>query len=309
MKRSTAHFESGSNLTTWAMSSILVVMVLLFLAAALSQNESSKARTEDDVRIYCAAGIANTVQEIVDQFNSQHGTRARIERIGGSGELAGQIKSELEFHISGGADIFISNDEQLIVSKEFSKCFQASFPLAQQMPVIAAAAGSRPNALNLSEVIENRETKFGVASERAAVGKLTRQIALGLGLLESLERNKSLDAENVMVLAQALAIGSLDTAIIWDTTVMQVNEGQGTDILKIVAMADQSNASTSSTVVGLIGNSQTPMKRRKQAKDFANFLKGEQAERILLSAGYTLASRPKLPRKQKEISERPGDNE
>ena len=38
----------------------------------------------------------------------------------------------------------------------------------------------------------------------------------------SLEERKATDAENVMTLAQALVAGSLNAAVIWDTTVSPV---------------------------------------------------------------------------------------
>ena len=289
MKRATAHFTSGSSLMRWALASILVVIVLLFLAGKMVHDAGSQSRSahsNTDIRIYCAAGIADTIQSVVDQFNQKHDFNARIERIGGSGELAGQIKSELETGIKDRADILISNDDLLLSRAEFSNCFQSSFQLAQQRPVIAVPGDAKQSHRDLLDLIQNSEGRFGVASERASVGALTREIANRHGVLETLEKKKHLDAENVMVLAQALVIGSLDAAVIWDTTVLQINSQRNKEVLKIAGEADTSNLAVSNTVVAI---AQLQPERLSRATAFAKYLKTETATEILLNAGYRLA--------------------
>lgn len=286
MKRSTTRSASGSHLLIATLTSIFVVFALLFCAGAISQNKDSKSRSDSDIIVYCAAGIANTIEQIANQFNSQNDFQVRIERVGGSGELAGQIKSENETEILHGASLFISNDDQLPALSEFSKVFEDVFELAAQRPVIAASADQERDLEDLESLIKSSDFRFGVASEHAAIGKLTRQIASQAGLLDELERRKTTDAENVMVLAQAVVIGNLEAAVIWDTTVLQVNSGHDSAVLKIIGNADRSSQTTvGKSVVAMVSKKLDPS-QSKRRKKFVDHLRGEDSKQILRQAGY-----------------------
>ena len=51
-------------------------------------------------------GWPNRFEQVLASYNQQNSIRAEIVRVGGSGELAGQIKTEHEAGVAEGADLF-----------------------------------------------------------------------------------------------------------------------------------------------------------------------------------------------------------
>jgi len=262
-----------SNLLLAAMSSIVAIGFLGYLAILIRPDASSQAIATDVVRVYCAAGVAQPVEELADCFNKQSIYRIEISRVGGSGELAGQIKLESESDIINPAGLFITNDEQLLWQPSMQGIFESQIALATQRPVIAVAVGSRFELQGIPAMVQESEIKFGVASKRAAVGSLARKIAADHDLLSRLEKNKTLDSENVMVLAQALVTQSLDAAVVWDTTVEQINEQSESPILKIAGPAGPADQTTSNVTIGIVSATGDQMRK---ANAFAEFLNAKE---------------------------------
>lgn len=255
-------------------SSGLLILILLMFAIQLRPDALFEA-SRQTVRIYCAAGIAKPVEDIVNAYNAQYGTDVEIVRTGGSGELAGQVTTEYETELSGGADIYITADDRLLDKAYNSGVIAERFPVAEQRPVIAVPVSSELPLGGLSEMLSNEEVKFGIASERAAVGKLVRKVASDLQLLDQLEQRKATDAENVMTLAQALVAGSLDAAVIWDTTVNQLNQVGSEPVLKIAALVDASDQTKSEIALGVVSTTPSPT----ASLQFARFLTANQTGR------------------------------
>lgn len=237
--------------------SLLVVVGLSFVALNLrpANRESVNAQTNQTLRIYCASGVASPVASVVDGFNQEFDAHVEIVRTGGSGELAGQIKAEHESQMPRGADVCVSADEFLLADAQSKGIMRRIVPIAFQKPVIAIPVSSSLAELDLSEMIER--TVFGVASDRAAIGKIVRVLAKKEGVLGRLEVRKKMDTENVMTLAQALVTESVEAAVIWDTTVWQANKNNGGDVLRIVAAADPADRTRAKVVAGVVAGSQS----------------------------------------------------
>ena len=257
-------------LITFVSSGLLMLILLVF--ALQLRPDALLETSRQTVRIYCAAGIAKPVEDIVTAYNSRYGTDVEIVRTGGSGELAGQIKTEYETGLLGGADIYITADDRLLDKAYQAGVIAERFPVADQRPVIAVPVSSEIPIAGLSEMLSNPEVKFGIASERAAVGKLVRGVASKLGILDQLEEQKATDAENVMTLAQALVAGSLDAAVIWDTTVSQLNQIGSEPILKIAALVDARDETKSEIALGIVSTTKSPT----ASLQFARFLTANQ---------------------------------
>ncbi len=257
-------------LITFVSSGLLMLILLVF--ALQLRPDALLETSRQTVRIYCAAGIAKPVEDIVTAYNSRYGTDVEIVRTGGSGELAGQIKTEYETGLLGGADIYITADDRLLDKAYQAGVIAERFPVAEQRPVIAVPVSSEIPIAGLSEMLLNPEVKFGIASERAAVGKLVRGVASNLGILDQLEEQKATDAENVMTLAQALVAGSLDAAVIWDTTVSQLNQIGSDPILKIAALVDARDETKSEIALGIVSTTKSPT----ASLQFARFLTANQ---------------------------------
>eukprot|EP01047_Picozoa_sp_COSAG01_P099483 COSAG01_NODE_29489_length_636_cov_1.154562_2_plen_143_part_01 len=139
-------------------SSGLLILVLLVLAIQLRPDALLEA-SRQTVRVYCAAGIAKPVEDIVNAYNAQYGTNVEIVRTGGSGELAGQIQTEYETGLLGGADIYLTADDRLLNLAFQSGAIAERFPVAEQRPVIAVPISSEIPIGGLEEMLSNPEVK------------------------------------------------------------------------------------------------------------------------------------------------------
>lgn len=272
---------NASILLVGLVGSFVGAVFLFYLAIAPHRNGNP-----DTVRVYCASGLKKPIERLITEFNRLHNSHLEIVRTGGSGELAGQIKTERIAGVDQGADVYITADDQLLEKLKLQEIISRTFPLARQTPVIAVSSQSELNIVDLADLVNNPKIRFGIASERAAIGKLTREIAKDGQYLKLLEQRKSTDSENVMVLAQALVAGSLDAAVIWDTTVAQINaEQQQTEsLLKIAAWAGANDAYQGNIAIGIVGTSE--MKQTCDA--FGKFLRSSEiSKNTFAEFGYS----------------------
>ncbi|QEG24933.1 substrate-binding domain-containing protein [Mariniblastus fucicola] len=266
-----ARTGSVSRLMLFVIGSILSVAALGVAALNLRPEAARSDRVSSQtVRVYCAAGVAKPVEKAIEKYNSQFGGNVEIVRTGGSGELAGQVKTEFETGVKAAADLYLSADDVLLEKAHDDGVIAERFPVAEQRPVIAVRADESRDLSSLQKLISTDDIKYGLASDRAAVGKIVRKIAQREGVLDDLETRKTTDAENVMTLAQALATGSLDAAIIWDTTVNQLNQVDDSPVLRIAAFADESNELKSKIAIGVLSTTSQPTPALK----FCRFLSG-----------------------------------
>ena len=275
---------SVSKLLLFMLCSFMTVAMLSIAALNLRPDANRSETRSDLVRIYCAAGVAKPVEKVVEAYNKEFGTKVEIVRTGGSGELAGQIKTEFETGVQQTADLYLSADDVLLEKAYHEGIVAERFPIAEQRPVIAVRADESENLISLRDLTSSK-LKFGIASERAAVGKIVRALADREGVLKELESQKATDAENVMTLAQALSTGSLDAAVIWDTTVTQLNQAAGEDILKVATFADERNSLKSNIAIGVLSKSNAPTSALK----FCRYLSGStKSEKAFQQFGFTI---------------------
>ncbi|MDB2686269.1 substrate-binding domain-containing protein [Mariniblastus sp.] len=213
----------------WFCLSAVVCIALFIIALSIGPTRQDSLQTE--VNVYCASAAVEPFSKIVDQFNSSDLARservvAKITRVGGSGVLAGQLNAEALMGIHEMADVFVSADSNRMSKLVDKKAIVETFPIATQFPVIAICSPTNTDLLHANDLssLLNLEIKLGIGSVTSAIGSETRRIAQSNQCLDLLQARKTVDFENVMSLAQALSIGSIDAAIVWDSTVHQFNQ-------------------------------------------------------------------------------------
>ena len=263
------------------LGSFACVVLLFYLAIAPHRNANPNI-----VRIYCASGLKKPIERLIGEYNRLHNSHLEIVRTGGSGELAGQIKTEHDAGVEQGADLYITADDQLLEKLRQQGIVNRTLPLARQTPIIAVPSESKLNVGDLADLVNNSNIRFGIASERAAVGKLTRAIAKDGKYLELLEQRKTTDSENVMVLAQALVAGSLDAAIIWDTTLSQINAEYPANqpALKLAAVAGAPDVHQGNIAIGIVSTSEM----KPTCNSFGKFLRSSKiSKNTFAEFGYS----------------------
>ena len=259
--RSHSRFRRGAlSLAAWLMIvSFLVFMGLGWLALQLRPDSQRKPLGDVEVRVYCAAGLAKPVEQAIDAYRKTYGVQVELARTSGSGRLYGQIETEAQTGVERGADLYVTADDGLLENGHRAGIIAEQIPLAFQRPVIAVRMESKLEIDSLRDLVNQSPLiEFGVTNDGAAIGRLTRNIAERDGYLKSLIGQAKTESENVMALAQALQNGSLDAAVVWDTTVMQINQQHDSPVLKIAASADSQGLSVSNIALGVVAGTQHP---------------------------------------------------
>ncbi|MFK7768990.1 MAG: molybdate ABC transporter substrate-binding protein [Mariniblastus sp.] len=267
--------------------STVAVIALGVCALELNRQSNDSRQNIKTIRVYCAAGIADPIEQLIRQFNTVSDVKAELARSAGSGELAGQINMEFETGLDQHADVFVCSDQILMENAQAKGIIENSFPIATQRLVIAVPADTKQTQnqtfqpASLRTLLQSN-LRFGIASKTAAVGKLTRQVGANEFVLEQLESQKKLDAENVMTLAQALATGSLDAAVVWDTTVTQVNDQSKIPTLKVATILAPDLSSHISAGILSTAN------EHSACENLIQFLLSKSSQQHLQSLGYTV---------------------
>lgn len=266
-------------------ASFMLVVGLGYVALIIRPDSSRNSNQNPPVRVYCASGVAKPVEDLIRDYNQRFGANVEIVRMGGSGQLAGQIKTEFSAGMTGACDLYITADSALLDQAFAEGVVAERFQLATQTPVIAVSANSELLINTLHDLID-QEIRFGIASKRAAIGKSTRVIAGRDGITELLESKKVIDSENVMTLAQALVAGSIAAAVIWDTTVAQINQTANPDepLLKIATFIDTTHQTDSNIAIGVVANTAVPTESLR----FSRFItSGEHGKRAFERYGFS----------------------
>ena len=237
----------GGKLTEWSplvcfCASAIICLGLFIRALSLSSTGTNHQSLI--VRVYCASAVVEPMNEIVDQFNSSKLATSEnivvdIVRSGGSGALAGQINAEALTGVEYMVDVFVCADSTRMSELIEQDVIDGRFPIAAQFPVIAVSDNAD---LNLKQVNSLRslldlKIKLGIGSVSSAIGYQTDRIAKLQDCSELLQTRKTAEFENVMSMAQALSLGSIDAAVVWDSTVVQLNQTDSQPI-KVVAYLD-----------------------------------------------------------------------
>jgi molybdate transport system substrate-binding protein len=200
------------------LAALLIVLGLLFGALALLQREGQSPGTvkgagdgvspgKTSLMVFCAAGLKKPVEAAAEAYRKDFGVEVQLQ-FGGTGTLLSQIR------VANQGDLFIAADDGAVADARKYEAVREAIPLLRQTPVIAVREGNPKNISSLADLLR-AEVKVALANPGAAsIGKAT-QAALG-AQWEQLTAQAA-----VMELAADLALGAVDAAVIWDSTVAQ----------------------------------------------------------------------------------------
>ncbi|XAM01359.1 extracellular solute-binding protein [Phycisphaeraceae bacterium D3-23] len=198
-----------------------VVLFVLVIAALALRGEAPLIQPGDDrangepLRLYCAAGVRPTVQKILDDYEARYGVKVEVHAHG-SGTLFGQIKTEHE--LGTAPDLYLSAEDSYFDEGRDAGILAEVLPIGTQRPVLIVAPGNPKNITSLADLADPANgIDFGIANEGAAVGKKTRAIAEAMGIRDALVQNRKTEQETVVALVDAVRVGALDAAVVWDT--------------------------------------------------------------------------------------------
>lgn len=191
----------------------LFSLVLLVAAAAAVWLVLKPDRQESGtLTVFCAAGLKKPVEEIAAAYQQETGNIVRLQ-YGGTGTLLSQLK------IAKQGDLFIAADDGALADAKKLDVTREVFHLVQQQPTLAVAKGNPKQITSLQSLL-NAEIKLALPNpEAASIGRVTQKL-LGTQW-DALADKAAVMKPTVTEIAADLALGAVDAAIVWDSTVPQ----------------------------------------------------------------------------------------
>ena len=248
----------------------LAALALIVLAAAIAAASllmRGRDHRQQSLVVFCAAGLKKPVEAAAADFEKETGVSVSLQ-FGGTGTLLSQLQ------VAKSGDLFIAADDGSLADARKRDLTREAVPIAVQRPVIAVKSGNPKKIATLDDLLRP-EVKLALPNpEAASVGKVARQL-LGARWQPLVDR-AAVMKPTVTELAADLSLGTVDAAILWDSTVPQFK-----DVAAVAAPELSSHREAASAAV-LASCTQMPL-----ALQFARFLSApERGGAIMKTHGF-----------------------
>ena len=222
-------------------------------------------------RLYCGAGIRPPVDELVEQFEQEHGVAITVD-YAGSEALLGRIK------LSGKGDLYMPGDVHYVEQAEQADLIATSEPVCYFVPVILVQKGN-PKKIHTLEDLTRADVKVGLGDPKVcAIGRKASRIFVKNKIDEE-KVNVKYRSATVNNLGTQIKMGSLDAVIVWDATAAYFAEDADA-----ITIPPEQNV-ISKVAVGVLKSAEYPDLARK----FVEFITSERGQEVFRKHHYTLA--------------------
>ena len=196
---------------------LIVVLIWLMKAGTRTSSQDS-----DELVVYSAAGMRIPMEEIAAQYEAEFGITLEIQ-YAGSNTLLNQLQTD-QFST---ADVYLAADDFYTDKAVELGLAVDTLPIAHQRPVVAVRRDSTKKIETFDDLLRD-DVRVAVAHpDQAAVGKATRRRleAIPVGdknrwdQLEKRVTESGVFKPTVNDIATDVQIGTIDAAIVWDSTV------------------------------------------------------------------------------------------
>jgi ABC-type molybdate transport system substrate-binding protein len=198
-------------------ASLTVVAILSFIMYSMSRKKIEIAQNE--IVIYCAAGIRLPIQEIAKDYEREFKTKITLE-YSSSGELEAKLQQDAQYgksraHLYIPADVSFS---QRTIDKGLTA---ESLPMAQFNLVLASHPENNLEVSSIKEFLD-KKIPYALCLENAGAGKKTMKILKKSNLWKTAKENRKVEFAKVTECANAIkTTDAIQAGFIWDTTAKQ----------------------------------------------------------------------------------------
>jgi len=258
---------------------IIAILVLLTLLFAAFQNISGPKQEPETITVSAAASLTEAFTDIASQFEEENpGTNVSLN-FGGSGNLRTQIE--------GGApvDVFASADESQMdkLGNESLILNNSRKDFAQNSLALIVPASSTLNITSIQDLANSNVQKISTCDPNTApVGKYARFALTEAGLWNQTEKKMVL-ADDVKQALVYVERGEVDAGFVYMTDAKNAEPGS----IKVVASVPVSTPVT--YPIAVVSSSDD----KEEAREFVDFVTGEEGQDILEKYGFTELSENK----------------
>ncbi|EDM28642.1 molybdate-binding periplasmic protein [Lentisphaera araneosa HTCC2155] len=252
---------------------ISVIVVFVLGLAIFKMNDENTVSQDDELLVYCAAGIRMPIKEICQNYENETGVKVQIE-YGSSGELESKIQQDAQFNKSR-TDLYIPADNSFTDRTLAKKLSAEQLPLASFRLVLALKKDD-PIKINSFDDLFKKNIKLAICNERAGAGKKTKDTLMPHELWDKLKANAKVIHSKVTECAASIKSSQdIRAGIIWDTTAKQFD-------LRIIDLEELNN-SRAEISVNLISNNAKP----STALHLARYLSAPESAHIFEKYAFT----------------------
>ncbi|MEQ1852059.1 MAG: substrate-binding domain-containing protein [Chthoniobacteraceae bacterium] len=211
----------------------LILSVAGLVAAGWFHLRDTGVPGGQTLTVYCAAGLKKPVEIIAGQYQRESGLQVQLQ-YGGTGALLSAIR------VAQKGDLFLAADDAGIVDARKFDAVREVIPFVRQHPVIAVRAGNPKGIRSLAD-LERDGVRFALANpEAAAIGRSLRR-TLGQKY-ETLAARAAVQKTTVTEIAGDLHLGTVDAAIVWDSTVPQFPGLEAVEVAEMAGVTENASA-------------------------------------------------------------------
>jgi len=235
--------------------SILAIAVLLILLRAVRPKVGV---AEEELVVYCAAGIRLPVADAAEAYIKEYGLSIRVE-YASSGDLEKRLELEAKYGRPR-AHLYIPANDFFAQKAAAAGLTGEHIPLAKFRLVLAAQKDLDLDISKLDDLLD-QGISFVMCNPEAAAGRFTAKTLQALGKFAALDKAKKSTFPTVVGAGNAIKTANdVQAGFIWDTTARQFD-------LQIIELPELKDA-VSATSVNLV----TATRDTATALRFARFL-------------------------------------
>lgn len=252
----------------------------LAVAAAMALSLSACAGGEEtasaEINVFIAASLANAMNEIADNYKSEHPDVNIVYNSDSSGTLQTQIEEGAE------CDIFFSAAEKQMNELDSAGYIQdgSITPLLMNNVVLIKPAGGETAVTGFENITDAKN--LALAGEDVPVGSYAREIFENMGITDSVMSMEINECSNVTAVLASVAEGANEIGIVYSTDAASMK-----DKVEIIAEAPAGALSTPVIYpVGLVKNEKADGAQKAAAEDFKEYICGSEAQAVFTDYGF-----------------------
>lgn len=254
------------------------------LAGALLLPAGVQAQEEraGEVYVFFAASLGNAMEEIVENYRE---ICPQVE-IFCNGDSSGALQTQIQE--GARCDIFFS-----AARKQMDELIQEGLAqedtvadLLENKVVLIKPAGQETAVTGFEDITE--ASSLALAGEDVPVGQYAREIFDNLGITEEVFSMEINEGKNVTEVLASVAEGSNEVGVVYATDAASMKE-------KVEVLAQAPEGSLKTPVLypaGQILDEEASQEDLAAARDFLEYLKGEEAGAVFEACGFSLYQEP-----------------
>lgn len=230
-----------------------------------SENENPEMDEKQDVYVFIAASLKNTMEEIKADYEKQHPEINIIYNADSSGTLQTQIEEGAQ------CDIFFSAaTKQMDALVEKGLIIDGSVNnLLENNIVLIKSKGGETSVTGFEDI--TNASSIALAGEDVPVGQYARTLFDNLGILDQVMAMEINEGANVTAVLTAVAEGSNEVGVVYATDAASMP-----DDVEIIAEADAGQVDPAIYPVGLVKSEEASGEETEAAQAFEKYLTEDQ---------------------------------